>query len=108
MTRDQQFIGSAFSKHVRTYHGARYDNGVQAIHGDGLDWVQILQRFAVFIRERHVPANISYRAARFEAADHITLRQFLMFDTEQRVSIDSSVFQYPHSLVSTAAVRQHL
>lgn len=59
MTSDQQFIGSAFSKHVRTQHGVRYDNGVQPVHSDSLDRMQVFQRLAVFIDECHVPANIS-------------------------------------------------
>src|SRR5215472_17720314 len=96
VTRDQQFVGSAFSKHIRTQHGVRYDNGVQTVHSNGLDWVQILQWFAVFTSESNVATNISCRTARFESTDHITLRQLLMFDTEQGVSVDASFFEYPH------------
>ena len=96
MTRNQQFIGSAFSKHVPTQHSVRYDNGVQPVHGNGLAWVQILQRFAVFTCERHVPANIACRAARLEPADHVTLRQLLMFDAEQRVSMDAPLSECPN------------
>jgi hypothetical protein len=92
VARDQQFVSSPFAEHVPADDGSGYDDCVQTIHRDSLDWMQIFQGQTMLIRESHVPAHIANATAGFQTPDHIPLRQLLVFNTQLRVRVDTPLF----------------
>jgi hypothetical protein len=89
--RDQKFVGVPLSEHIGADKSRGYDNCVKSIHSDGLDGVEIFQEIAVFVRKSYVPADVADATARLQSADHIALRQLLVFDTELGVSVDTAI-----------------
>lgn len=71
---------------------------MDSVHSDGVDRMEIRQWLASRTAERHVPAKILYRAARFYSSHDVPSRQMLVFQSHTGLNKDSQRIQAPQHL----------
>jgi hypothetical protein len=64
---------------------------MNSIHPDGINGMEVSQRFAIFAGEGHVVTHLADSAARFHSPDHVAPRQMLVLQTHFRTSKDPNL-----------------
>jgi hypothetical protein len=81
MPSDQELIRPAGSKQFDSDKDWSHHDGMEAVHAQRVDRLQVGQRLAILSRESHVPAHLANGTARLHAADDVTIGQVLMLET---------------------------
>jgi hypothetical protein len=89
--RDEKFVRAPRPQDFRPHQDRSYNDGMNSIHTDGINGMEVCQRFTIFPAESHVVTHLADSAARFHSPDHVASRQMLMLQTHFRPSQDSSL-----------------
>jgi hypothetical protein len=76
---DQQLTGSPGAEQFNPHEERSDNHGVNAVHSDGVDGMEIRQRFASQPTEGNVSADLRHGAARLDPSHDIPSRQVLVF-----------------------------
>ncbi|MGB7156346.1 MAG: hypothetical protein WBD08_19315 [Candidatus Acidiferrales bacterium] len=79
--RDQQLAGSAGTEDLDSYKNRSNNHGMNPVHSDRVNLMEIWQGFAVWAAKCNVSSDLPGRAARFDSSDNISPRQMLVLKT---------------------------
>jgi hypothetical protein len=89
--RDEKFVRAPRPQHFRPHQDGSYNDGMNSIHTDGINGMEVNQRFTILPAESHVVTHLSDSSARFHSPDHVAPRQMLMLQTHFRSSKNPNV-----------------
>ena len=93
--RNRQFACPYSAQHLHAHQALRKEDRMTAIHGNRVERLQPRQWISFRRNECARPAHVGDRAAGFHAAQHIALRQVLMFKRDSGCAIDASLLERP-------------
>jgi hypothetical protein len=91
VTRDEELVRAPRPQHFQPHQDRSYHDGMNAIHTDGINGMEVRQRFALFAREGHVVTHLAGRTARFHSPDHVAPREILVLQSHFGPSKNSNL-----------------
>jgi len=90
VARDEEFVRAPRPQHFHPQQEGGDHHGMNSIHPDGINGMEISQRFAIFAGEGHVVAHLTNSPTRFHPSDHVAPREMLVLQTYFRPSKNSN------------------
>jgi len=90
VARDEEFVRAPRPQHFHPQQEGGDHHGMNSIHPDGINGMEISQRFAIFAGECHVVAHLTNSPTRFHPSDHVAPREMLVLQTYFRPSKNSN------------------
>jgi hypothetical protein len=91
VARDEDLVGASRPQHFYPHQGGSDHHGMNTIHADGINGMEVRQRFAVVAGEGDVVTHLPNSAARFHPPDHVAPREMLVLQTNFPTSKDPNL-----------------
>jgi len=91
VTGDEEFVRAPRPQHFHSHQDGSDHHGMNSIHPDGINGMEVSQGLAIFSAEGYVVTHLANSAARFHSPDHVALREMLVFQSHFRPSENSNL-----------------
>jgi hypothetical protein len=91
VARDEKLVRAPRPQHFHPQQEGADHHGMNSIHPDGINGMEVSQRLAIFAAEGHIVAHLSDCPARFHPPDHVAPREMLVLQTYFRPSKNSDL-----------------